>query len=61
MQFSDADLALQLYLGIVLAGVEFISAAFSFMQERKSSKIMESFMKLIPLVMISLALSSCLV
>ncbi|XP_050685927.1 sodium/potassium-transporting ATPase subunit alpha-like isoform X2 [Eriocheir sinensis] len=38
-----------LYLGVVLAGVELVSAAFSFMQEQKSSKVMESFMKMVPL------------
>uniref|UniRef100_A0A0P4W1Y6 Cation-transporting P-type ATPase N-terminal domain-containing protein n=1 Tax=Scylla olivacea TaxID=85551 RepID=A0A0P4W1Y6_SCYOL len=38
-----------LYLGIALAGVELISAGFSFMQERKGSKIIESFIKMVPL------------
>ncbi|KAL8623500.1 Sodium/potassium-transporting ATPase subunit alpha-3 [Nucella lapillus] len=37
-----------LYLGVVLFAVVMITAIFSFYQENKSSKIMESFAKLIP-------------
>ncbi|XP_055853598.1 sodium/potassium-transporting ATPase subunit alpha-like [Episyrphus balteatus] len=37
-----------LYLGLVLAAVVIISGLFSFYQESRSSKIMESFKKLIP-------------
>uniref|UniRef100_A0A8B9GQD1 ATPase Na+/K+ transporting subunit alpha 1 n=1 Tax=Astyanax mexicanus TaxID=7994 RepID=A0A8B9GQD1_ASTMX len=39
---------LQLYLGIVLAAVVLITGCFSYYQEAKSSKIMESFKKLVP-------------
>lgn len=37
-----------LYLGIVLATVVIVTGIFSYFQERKSSKIMESFAKLVP-------------
>ncbi|KAA3680616.1 sodium/potassium-transporting ATPase subunit alpha [Paragonimus westermani] len=37
-----------LYLGIVLAAVVFITGCFSYYQEAKSSRIMESFKKMIP-------------
>ena len=39
-----------LYLGLVLAGVVIITGIFSYYQEAKSSKIMESFKNLIPQV-----------
>lgn len=40
----------QLYLGMVLVLVVVITGIFSYMQERKSSKVMESFKNLIPQV-----------
>ena len=40
----------QLYLGIVLASVVIITGIFSYFQEAKSSKIMESFKHLVPQV-----------
>lgn len=40
----------QLYLGIVLAVVVIVTGCFSYYQESKSSKIMESFAKMIPQV-----------
>uniref|UniRef100_A0A8C6XX36 ATPase Na+/K+ transporting subunit alpha 3 n=1 Tax=Naja naja TaxID=35670 RepID=A0A8C6XX36_NAJNA len=41
-------LLLQLYLGIVLAAVVIITGCFSYYQEAKSSKIMESFKNMVP-------------
>lgn len=41
---------LQLYLGIVLAAVVLITGCFSYYQEAKSSKIMESFKNMVPQV-----------
>lgn len=38
----------QLYLGIVLMSVVIITGCFQYFQERKSSKIMESFKNLVP-------------
>lgn len=43
-------LCFQLYLGIVLTGVVVITGCFSYYQEAKSSKIMESFKQLVPQV-----------
>lgn len=40
----------QLYLGIVLSAVVMITGCFSYYQEAKSSKIMESFKNLVPQV-----------
>ena len=40
----------QLYLGIVLTVVVIVTGCFSYYQEAKSSKIMESFKNLIPQV-----------
>jgi hypothetical protein len=40
----------QLYLGIVLAAVVIITGCFSYYQEAKSSKIMESFKNMVPQV-----------
>lgn len=37
-----------LYLGVVLAGVVFITGVFSYYQESKSSKVMESFKNMVP-------------
>lgn len=37
-----------LYLGIVLAAVVFITGVFSYYQESKSSAIMESFKSMVP-------------
>ena len=42
---------LQLYLGIVLTSVVIITGVFSYTQEAKSSKIMESFKNMVPQVM----------
>lgn len=41
---------LQLYLGIVLTAVVIITGCFSYFQEAKSSKIMESFKNMVPQV-----------
>lgn len=40
----------QLYLGIVLSAVVIITGCFSYYQEAKSSKIMESFKNMVPQV-----------
>jgi L-cysteine desulfidase len=40
----------QLYLGIVLAAVVIVTGIFSYYQESKSSKIMESFKNMVPQV-----------
>lgn len=40
----------QLYLGIVLTVVDIITGCFSYYQEAKSSKIMESFKIMVPQV-----------
>ena len=40
----------QLYLGIVLTSVVVITGVFSYYQEAKSSKIMESFASMVPQV-----------
>ena len=42
---------MQMYLGVVLAVVVLVTAVFSYYQEAKSSKIMESFKKMVPQVM----------
>lgn len=39
---------LQIYLGVVLAGVVIITGFFQFYQERKSASIMKSFANLVP-------------
>lgn len=44
------NLSLQLYLGIVLTIVVVVTGCFSYYQEAKSSRIMESFKNLIPQV-----------
>lgn len=44
----------QLYLGIVLSAVVIITGCFSYFQEAKSSKIMESFKNMVPQVLTSL-------
>ena len=41
---------LKLYLGVVLTGVVVVTGCFSYYQEAKSSKIMESFKTMIPQV-----------
>lgn len=38
----------KLYLGIVLMSVVIVTGCFQYFQERKSSKIMESFKNLVP-------------
>ena len=40
----------QLYLGIVLTGVVVVTGCFSYYQEAKSSRIMESFKNMVPQV-----------
>lgn len=48
-RFTSEDAKLNdLYLGIVLAVVVFVTGCFAYFQERKSSKIMESFKKMVP-------------
>lgn len=42
--------AMQLYLGVVLSAVVIITGCFSYYQEAKSSKIMDSFKNLVPQV-----------
>ena len=44
----DSSDSVNLYLGIVLCTVVFITSTFSYLQERKSAKIMEGFKSLIP-------------
>lgn len=44
------DFLFQLYLGIVLVVVVVVTGVFSYYQESKSSKIMESFKSLVPQV-----------
>jgi len=46
------DFYQQLYLGIVLTAVVVVTGCFSYYQEAKSSKIMESFKSLVPQVTI---------
>lgn len=41
---------IQLYLGVVLSAVVIITGCFSYYQEAKSSKIMDSFKNLVPQV-----------
>lgn len=40
----------QLYLGVVLSAVVIITGCFSYFQEAKSSRIMDSFKKMVPQV-----------
>lgn len=49
----------QLYLGIVLTAVVVITGIFSYYQEAKSSKIMESFKNMVPQVIIEAICVSC--
>ena len=44
----------QLYLGVVLSAVVIITGCFSYYQEAKSSKIMDSFKNLVPQVALTL-------
>lgn len=44
-------LILQLYLGIVLVTVVVVTGVFSYYQEAKSSRIMDSFKNLVPQVL----------
>lgn len=48
-----AVFAIQLYLGVVLSAVVIITGCFSYYQEAKSSKIMDSFKNLVPQVLIT--------
>lgn len=43
----------QLYLGVVLSAVVIITGCFSYYQEAKSSKIMDSFKNLVPQVLLA--------
>ena len=45
-----ANVVAQLYLGIVLTTVVVVTGCFSYYQEAKSSRIMESFKNMIPQV-----------
>lgn len=47
----------QLYLGVVLSAVVIITGCFSYYQEAKSSKIMESFKNMVPQVPAALSFS----
>lgn len=51
-----AVFAIQLYLGVVLSAVVIITGCFSYYQEAKSSKIMDSFKNLVPQVPITFEL-----
>lgn len=44
------DFPLQLYLGVVLTAVVVVTGVFSYYQEAKSSRIMDSFKNLVPQV-----------
>ena len=48
VEFSDNAARDNLYLGAVLAGVVIITGFFSYFQEAKTSKIMDSFKKMVP-------------
>ena len=50
--FSEAGLFVlfQLYLGIVLTAVVVVTGCFSYYQEAKSSRIMDSFKDMVPQV-----------
>lgn len=50
LSLFSISLSLQLYLGIVLTAVVVITGCFSYFQEAKSSKIMESFKNMVPQV-----------
>ncbi|CAH8866449.1 unnamed protein product [Trichobilharzia szidati] len=50
---GDDDTKDNLYLGIVLAAVVVITGCFSYYQESKSSRIMDSFKKMVPQVIIA--------
>ena len=43
----------QLYLGIVLTAVVIVTGCFSYYQEAKSSRIMDSFKNMVPQVMLA--------
>lgn len=49
----------QLYLGIVLLIVVLVTGLFSYYQEAASSKVMESFKKLVPQVRLSCFAGDC--
>lgn len=49
----------QLYLGIVLAAVVIVTGIFSYYQESKSSRIMESFKNMVPQVSSHIAIELC--
>ena len=49
-QYGILLLFLQLYLGIVLTAVVVVTGCFSYYQEAKSSRIMESFKDMVPQV-----------
>lgn len=47
---------LQLYLGVVLSAVVIVTGCFSYYQEAKSSRIMESFKNMVPQVSVKAAI-----
>lgn len=49
-QVPHTLLSYQLYLGVVLAAVVIVTGCFSYYQEAKSSKIMDSFKNMVPQV-----------
>lgn len=49
-QVSQTLSPCQLYLGVVLAAVVIVTGCFSYYQEAKSSKIMDSFKNMVPQV-----------
>ena len=53
----NLSVLLQLYLGVVLSAVVIITGCFSYYQEAKSSKIMESFKNMVPQVPAAFCLS----
>lgn len=54
---SPCSLCSQLYLGVVLSAVVIITGCFSYYQEAKSSKIMDSFKNLVPQVLLAVSVS----
>lgn len=62
MRFGIVDnyvpFSLQLFLGIVLAAVVIVTGIFSYYQENKSSRIMDSFKNLVPQVRVQDDISS---
>lgn len=59
MLFSLHFLTFQLYLGIVLTAVVLVTGCFSYYQEAKSSRIMDSFKNMVPQVIVALNFVLC--